>query len=337
MRMLLRRSLAMALILLFILGINFLGGLLMPVRANFGSNWENYTQEPKNSIDVLFLGSSMAYCNVNPAVIYRQSGLTSYVVAGPELSMPITYYYLREALRTQSPQAVCLEVNALFFGKTTGFTKVTVGYMPWSWNRLQATFCAAEPELWFGLLFPIYFYHECYQTIGISTIQQHLFPEPDPFAGYTLLQDKTPQTGITERAYHADTESYRENMRYIQKIAKLCQKQGIQLYLYASPSKAVIPENAMETMLCDFAELGVSFYDFNQSLPQMAIDDGQDWYDALHFNLHGAVKFSSFLADFLTQQNIVTQQLPELSPLWSQRVATLQAELDALEAADTAA
>ncbi len=162
MRMLLRRSLAMVLILLFILGINFLGGLLMPVRANFGSNWENYTQEPKNSIDVLFLGSSMAYCNVNPAVIYRQSGLTSYVVAGPELSMPITYYYLREALRTQSPQAVCLEVNALFFGKTTGFTKVTVGYMPWSWNRLQATFRAAEPELWFGLLFPIYFYHDCY-------------------------------------------------------------------------------------------------------------------------------------------------------------------------------
>ena len=57
------------------------GNNLRPAHTDYGSTWQAYLAEPKDSIDVLFLGSSYAYCDWNPAVMYAESGLTGY--AGP--------------------------------------------------------------------------------------------------------------------------------------------------------------------------------------------------------------------------------------------------------------
>ena len=67
---------------------------------------------PKDSTDVLVLGSCQSYQGFNPAVFYSETGLTSYVLASPDQRMYATYYYLLYALRTQSPKLVL--VDALF-------------------------------------------------------------------------------------------------------------------------------------------------------------------------------------------------------------------------------
>ena len=48
-----------------------------------------------SSLDVLYLGSSYAYCDINPSLIYAQTGLTGFVLAGSEQPLSITYWYLR--------------------------------------------------------------------------------------------------------------------------------------------------------------------------------------------------------------------------------------------------
>ena len=81
-----------------------LGWLLMPVRTDYGSTWESYLQEEKNTIDVMVFGSSIAYCDVIPASIYEKTGATCYIIASAEQTIPISYYYLKQALKTQSPK-----------------------------------------------------------------------------------------------------------------------------------------------------------------------------------------------------------------------------------------
>ena len=89
-----RKKLKLILVLLLIVvtmtGVNLLGQRLMPYRSNFGSTWASYLQEEENSLDVLFFGSSLVYCDVVPAVIWENTGLRSYVMAGPEQTMPST-------------------------------------------------------------------------------------------------------------------------------------------------------------------------------------------------------------------------------------------------------
>ena len=52
--------------LLFVILSYTAGWLLMPPRVNYGSTWSRYLQEPENSIDVLYFGSSLTYCNIVP-------------------------------------------------------------------------------------------------------------------------------------------------------------------------------------------------------------------------------------------------------------------------------
>ena len=83
---------------LLVLVVYRAGVLFTPKRTDYGAVWGMYQDEPENSTDVLFFGSSLAYSDIAPAVLYEECGLTSFVMAGPLQTMPVTYYYVREAL-----------------------------------------------------------------------------------------------------------------------------------------------------------------------------------------------------------------------------------------------
>ena len=84
----------------FLAAAAVLGGILAgathyltPQQHDYGSVWGMYEQEQTDSIDVLFFGSSVAYCDVVPAVYWKNSGLTAFVQAGPEQPLPLTLDY----------------------------------------------------------------------------------------------------------------------------------------------------------------------------------------------------------------------------------------------------
>ena len=272
------------------------GGLLMPVRKDYGATWEAYLQEPEDSIDTLFFGSSLVYCDVMPTVLEQAGGSSAYVMAGPEQTIPITYYYVREACRTQSPKTIVVELTGMFYSEYQNFTKVNLGYMPWGRNRLCAIFEAAEPEERLGLLFPIYPYHDRIYTVESEEISKHLSPEADARRGYTYLEKAVPQQEITERPFTAESDTYKQNLAYLCKLAEYCRKHGIRLVLYVAPSYARIPAAAMQTLQADVQAIPhTAFFDCNDGTwPQVDAQTG--WYDSLHYNVHGAEIFSREMA-----------------------------------------
>lgn len=309
------------LLTVFLLGTYGAAWLLMPSRTEYGATWETYRREPKNSVDVLYFGSSLAYCNIAPAVVWEESGITSYVMAGPEQTIPITYRYIREACRTQDPKVVVLEVTGLFYPRYCSFTKANVSYMPWSVNRIAATFEAAEPELRAGLLFPILDYHSLWKTVDLSELGRHLDPGTDIFAGYTYLEKIDPQTEVKVRGYSADTENYARNLEYLHDIYAFCEKNGIQLVLMVTPTKGRIAAEAYAQMREDVALLeNAVFVDFNDNMAELGIDDSTDWFDFIHFNCRGAEKFSRYLGGFLRDELSLSPTEGEDEDLWQERV-----------------
>ena len=65
-------------LLLTALMINFLSDVLRPAQTSYGSTWRAFLAEPEDSLDVIYLGSSFTYCDVNPAEVYDSSGLTGF-------------------------------------------------------------------------------------------------------------------------------------------------------------------------------------------------------------------------------------------------------------------
>ena len=79
--------------------------------------WGLY-DEPRDTIDVLYVGGSHANAAISPLQIYQQQGFTGYVAYSWSQPIWTSYHYIKEALKTQSPQVVVLDTFGLVYGNT---------------------------------------------------------------------------------------------------------------------------------------------------------------------------------------------------------------------------
>lgn len=77
------------------------------------NTYKDFYELEKNTVDVLIFGSSHAVSGINPQVIYDNYGITSYNLGSEEQSLVVTYFWLREALKYQSPKAIILDTYTL--------------------------------------------------------------------------------------------------------------------------------------------------------------------------------------------------------------------------------
>ena len=310
-------------ILVIVLVLGAVTELVSPKRHNYGSDWGEFLQEEENTVDVLFIGSSLTYCNIIPAIFWQETGVTAWDVTGPELTIPGAYHYLVEALKTQSPKTVFIEISGALYSRYTGFTKVVIGQMPWGWNRLEMTFAEGEPENRTGLLFPMFFYHS--RWTELSEDDWNVFLQGygrDMSAGYTYLnQYRVPSGYVTRNDAGADAENNQRNLEYLKKIADLCRQQGITPVFYESPAASTMPEELMGPIRQELAAIeGALVVNFNDYRDEIGAALEGDYYDALHYNAAGAEKFTRFLANWTAENLPLVPTEGEDEELWTQRV-----------------
>lgn len=307
--------------------------VFIPRRTDYGATWSMYLKEPKDSIDVMFFGSSLAYCDAVPAVIYEESGITSYVMGGPEQTMPITYYYLREACRTQSPKVVLIEATSLL-SEANKSVKINLTYMPWGLNRLIPTFQEdltepnrnpavtkeKERDVRTGLLFPLYEYHSRWSDMSLQEFLEGFRGyETDPLAGYTYLDYAMPISEIETFDLSASKRTYAHNLECAGKIVAFCREQNIRPVFFLAPSVSRPSEELMEKLTSDIAGIGGEFINFNERFGNFGFDLSIDYFDTLHLNYRGAEKFSRTIAQMLSEQGVSPSETVD-KDLWQKRV-----------------
>lgn len=310
---------ALAFLAIAALLIALLSCVLRPVRTSYGAVWKPYLAEPDNSLDYLWMGSSYAYCDLNPAVLYDACGLTGYVVAGPELTLSQSYWYLREALKTQTPAAVYLEATSLFFEKYQNYSQINVGYLPAGFNKLGAVFTAAEPELRSGLLCDLIFYHGRWKELTASEVWKALSPpETDVYKGYTCVEGSDGTRGETSYIRTLNEEAvYMENLEWLDKMARLCEEKGIAFTAVLHPTWSRIPAETREKLADDLSERQISFLDWTEAEDSMGIVPDAHYYDAGHLNREGAEVFSRWVGRFLTGEEGLTPRTQTTENTWN--------------------
>ena len=318
---------AFLLSLVIILGVtSYLGYRYMPDRKDYGATWNMYLKEKKNSIDLMFVGSSMAYCDVIPARIYENTGHTTYVMAAPYMMPDTAYYYIKEALKTQSPEVIMLEATSFFFTiNEADYYKVNIGYMPYSLNRLEATLFAAPAKEKLGLLFPLFNYHERWEEYSLK---EHFEPRSDAvsdiMAGYTYLGTAEPQEKRYERKFLCTDEEYKHNIKYLDKIIELCREEGIKLELFIVPACEYVSPELTEKLRKAAGDIKVT--NFNDWFDDMNFDLKKDFYDKRHVNFIGAIKFSDYLSDYIEKNYELTDNEHD-TRLWQERVEYINEKL----------
>ena len=296
--------------------------LVTPKRHSYGSTWGHYLAEEPDSIDVIFLGSSLTYCNIIPALFWEETGLTAYDVTGPALTVPGEYYFLREALKSQSPSVVFIEITAALYERYTGHTETMLGYLPWGENRILAALNEAEPEKLGGLLFPMLTYHS--RWTQLTKDDWKVFRDGydrDILAGYTYLGEYRVLSDYTVRNEGSGQEIVDRNMEYLHKIARICLEQGIIPVFYESPAAAVMPPERMDAVRRELEQIqGAVVVNFNDERDQIGAALDYDYHDNLHYNAAGAEKFSRYLGRWFNQNLQITPKPEQDAALWQSRL-----------------
>lgn len=235
--------------------------------------------EKKNTIDVLVAGDSESYTSVSPMDLWDRAGIAAYDCGQPGQRIQETYYILKTAFRTQSPKLVLFETNTMF--RDPGFLKNV---------QLSLT----EPLAYH---FPVIKYHNAWKA---------LFDGPGgpkkSYKGFEIRDKVVSYEGDEEYMKETkDKAQIPEVVRiYMEKIKRLCEKNGADLLLVSAPS----PKNynyKKHNSLEEYArENNLPYVDLNMKFRDIGIDWKLDSYDrGDHLNISGARKVTAYIGQYL--------------------------------------
>lgn len=262
----------------------------------------------KNSLDVLVLGSSHAYEDINPAVLWEEHGIAAYDLCGSIQPMWNTYYYLKEALKTQKPKLIILEAYCVSLDLDyIDEGRIVKNYygLHWSKDKLEAAMESVPREQWREFLPEWVRYHNRYQELESQDFlpylgQNNVYRNWKGFGGNCAFMETAEAADFyteEELPLHEKAE------RYYRKMIELTQKEDIPLLIVVSPYVGIEREefgkyNRAERIA---EEYGVPFINYNLLSEEIGLDFGLDAADSGHLNHLGSTKFTSYLGEYISE------------------------------------
>lgn len=266
-----------------------------------------FYNEPEDSLDVMFFGSSHMYCSIDPRMLEEQTGLKSYVFATQQQPLWISYHYLKEALKTQSPETVVLEVHMVVQEEDyadEGTIHSAVNPVKLSRNKVEMVYAAVPQGERRNYILDIFKYHDRWEELTREDYTLEHFEALDPLRGFVKLETVTAIESRDElESVVSVAEPLEKSMEYLEKFIELSENEGFKLILIKSPSNATVDEkmlyNAVEALAL---EKGITYEDFNMRYDELGLDLETDFYDRRHLNVNGVAKFVPYFGVFLMEE-----------------------------------
>jgi len=303
----LKRGLALLLILALTLGSVYLADRVLLIKRYDGVKpMQSFYAQAPDTVDVLLLGNSHMGVHVDTATLWQEYGIAAFALWGGVQPMWNTYHFLVEALKTQSPKAVVLEVGGLSYdweyADEATQLKNVAGMKP-SLNKWVAVKATAPRERWASLMLGLPLYHQRYgeltrEDFSYFPWSEDLINNKGSFALYGHGNfDLADPSALTEKAALSP-----KSLDYFMRIVSLCRERGIPLILIKTPSIDIKKYQPCCNTVAELAEReGLPFYNFNRMGEETGIT-AEDFYFDTHLNLSGARKLSRALADILQGQ-----------------------------------
>ena len=268
--------------------------------------------EPDNSVDVVIVGSSHVNSGYIPSMLWEENNLSAVNAFSWSQPMWVSYHYIVEALKTQSPDYIVLEMYGMVYGHSyimpqeidkTSYNN-SFNLLP-SWNRWQliktSEFCGLDLRNAQDFLY-ISRYHTRWKTFDWSYLSYNPTKQHDYLKGYGYL---TNAAGIQTPSVEISNEEivpYEYCVEYLDKIVKLCEEKGIELIFTLTPYVYQTEETAVLNWLERYsAEKGIPLFNYlyGEDYERIGFDYSTDLADTGHCNYNGAVKITQDLCTYL--------------------------------------
>ncbi len=307
---------------ILIMVLSRINQILMPKYIYKNSTWpttstyNQFYKMEKNTIDVLFFGSSVCVNAFSPQEIYNTYGIRSYNLGSEQQSLFLSYFWLKEALRFQSPQIVVLDTKFLMdihpedaINTSEGMTRKCLDPMRWSSVKAEAVneLCSvdvSQSELSYYLT-NIRF-HSRWSSLTEYDIDMSVVQYAE-LKGYSAIVSYGPQLygtfDLSDPEEYEDFEPVIDSlmMEYLNYMVDLCKQNGIQLVLVSLPGNEM--NNGIHNNLTRYAkDHQIDYYNLCETTNYEAIGAVLPRESAIgHENLWGSIKTSRYIGKILSE------------------------------------
>ena len=291
------------------------------------NTYKDFYKLDKNSVDVLFLGSSHAITAFNPQVIYDNYGITSYNLSSEQQSILISYYWLEEALKYQSPKVVVLDAFTLHkytevyvyndLNCAEGAIRKAMDNMRFSPLKIRAAKEIAKIDptqdaLSFFLL--NIRYHSRWTDLSESDYYDSAFVNHGGIKGYNIIGGFDPGADDVTLNVSDLSEVEAEPMigiadEYLGRIVEVCKENNIQLILTNTPYAESLQR--YKSVAEYAADHDIPYYDFNEETLYNEIGYSASENLLYHPNYLGAEKISDYMGKILSEEYGITPRIDD--------------------------
>ena len=226
--------------------------------------------------------------------------------------MWVSYHYIVEGLKTQTPDYIVLEMYGMVYGHSyimpqeidkTSYNN-SFNLLP-SWNRWQliktSESCGLDLRNAQDFLY-ISRYHTRWKTFDWSYFSYNPCKQHDYLKGYGYL---TNTAGISQPEVDVSQEElvpYEYCVEYLDKIVSLCKEKDIELIFTLTPYVYQTEETAVLNWLERYSkEKDIPFFNYlyGEDYERIGFDYSTDLADSGHCNYSGAVKITEDLCNYL--------------------------------------
>ena len=272
-------------------------------------NLTKYYELDENSVDILFLGSSHSYQSFNTGTLWDEHGFSTYILGGALQPTWNTYYYLNEALKTQTPKLIVLEGYCTLIEKdyssVTNIIKNNFG-LKWSPEKIESLLISVPEGDIKDYLLEYMQYHSRYSEISYSDfLSNQGNPLYDNWKGYGCNTSTTPFESYLDVSENSERiELSEKTEKYYRKIIELAQEKGIPIMVVIAPYAGINDyEQSYFNKANDIAdEMRVPFLNCNLYVDEIGLDYSEDAADNAHLNYRGSQKLTRYFGKYIASR-----------------------------------
>ena len=287
-------------VILFIVGYLACDRVLSVKTAHGIRQARDMYAQPRNSIDVVFMGSSHIHCDVNTALLWEKYGIAAYDYSAAEQPLWTTYYYLKEICKYQKPQLVVLDLySPARFKDDYQYNWLTdnLNGVRFSWNKIQMIAASCEADQIWNYFPSIATYHMRYSELEKEDWASLKETKKDraAFKGYTPYYYVVPQEEPVLSEKYSGGITIKSEI-YLQNIIEYTKEHGIDLFLMVSPYITTDEDELVYNRVHEIADrYGLQFNSTNYYYTAMHLNFEEDFNDPSHLNYLGSCKFTDYL------------------------------------------
>jgi len=266
-----------------------------------------------DSFDVVLLGSSHMDALINPNTLWNKYGITSFDYATGGQPIDVTYYLLKEVLKTHKNPIVVVDLYYLGspdkFGNE-GYVRSVLDNLKFSPNKLDAIINCTPQKQWANYFFPIFKYHYRWKEL---TENDFNFDTSKNYykKGFNVSHDLYGEEDTSNPPTTETADIPPKTQEYMKKIIALSKKEGFKLiftntphdYNKISKANSWVPEPAKTVN--EIAKISkdnkIPFINYCNMMDELGFDFKTDMANAGHLNVFGSNKITLNFGGFLKE------------------------------------